>query len=1001
MRKILLSVAILLLVGQLIAQDKTITGAITDAKDGTPMAGVTINGKGTAIFAQSGPDGSFRISLPSTVKTLIFSSVGYSKTEINIGSRSAVSISLSGDGTNLDEVIVVAYGTQRKKEITGAASPIKGKDIANHPRASVDQLLQGKVAGLQVSNATGQPGGLQQLRLRGIGSITAGAAPLWVVDGVPLNTGDFTRNTATSNALAGLNPNDIEEITVLKDAAATSIYGSRAANGVILVTTKKGKAGKSKIRIDTELGFTELANLPENARPLKAAEWLELTREGLVNTGNTQAQIDNIMTGYGVNSGVDTDWYDLITRRGDQQQANVSISGGNEKTTYYLSGGYFKQQAPIISSDFRRYSGTLNLSSKIDERFTVSTNLSISTIDQNTPSNGGAFANSYYGIYLLRPTQNPYNPDGSYNISRTGNTNFPAGGFNVLYLDENDKKLLNGMKILGNISGEYKILDNLKFTSRYGVDYINLEENRYDNPFHGDGRTASGRVFFFYTKIFNWVFTNQLDYRQHLFGKDSDIYIDAKLGYEAQKSKQKSIDTRKDGFPPTTELRVPVVAATPVTVNGDGNDYTFNSVLSSLAFNYKNKYVVTGSFRRDGSSRFGINNRYGNFWSVGAAWNLEQETFMENIAFISAAKLRGSYGVNGNGDIENYKWRPTFSYGSNYNGQPGGTFNNIGNTDLTWELNKPFDVGVDVSLFNNRINLTVDYYKRITSDLLLNRPLSRTTGFLTILQNIGAMENKGIEVSVDVVAVSAQDFTWNVGFNFSNNKNQITQLPNGEFLDGQFYRKEGVDYQSFYGRQYAGVDPQTGNPEWFVDGTKSTKTTTYQNAERMILGSATPKYFGSVNNTVSFKGFSVDFQLYYNFGNMVRDQWSFYNIDGVDGTQNKYAVNLKRWQKPGDITNIPKYMYGVQNNSSSFSTRFLYKGDFLRLRNITFSYRLPKNTLSNLRISSAMFYVRGFNMWTKTFDDNLTIDPENGVNSVDNLNIPLSKTITAGLNLEF
>ena len=1002
MRKFALAVCWLLLLAiQVSAQDKTISGRITDAKDGSPVAGVTINGKGTTIFAQSGPDGTFRISLPQTVRALIFSSVGYGSAEVNIGTRTELNVSLSTDGKNLDEVVVVAYGTQRKKEMTGAAATVKGKDIANQPRASVDQLLQGKVAGLQSITPSGQPGSIQQLRLRGIGSITAGAAPLWVIDGVPVNTGDFTRVTATSNALAGLNPNDIEEITVLKDASATSIYGSRAANGVILVTTKKGKIGKARIRVDTELGYSDIANLPDKARPLNAAEWLELTREGLVNSGATQTTIDNTMAGYGATSGVDVNWFDLLTRRGEQQQVNVSISGGNERTTYYVSGGMFKQEAPVIASDFKRWSGTLNLSNKVNDRLTISTTLNGSTANQNTPSAGGAFANPFYGIYLLRPTQNPYNPDGTYNISRTGNMNFPAGGFNMLYLAENDKKLLTNLKVLGSLTGEYKILDNLKFTTRYGVDYLTLEENRYDNPFHGDGRTASGRTFFYYTKIFNWVWTNQLDYRQYLFGKESDIYVDAKIGYEAQKSRQSQVDTRKDGFPPTTDLRVAGVAATPVTIDGGGTDYTFNSIISSAAFNYKNKYVLNGSFRRDASSRFGINNRSGNFWSVGAAWNIEQENFMQSLDFVSAAKLRVSYGVNGNGDVANYGWRPLFTYGFNYNGQPGGTFNNIGNTDLTWELNKPFDLGIDLSLFRNRINLTVDYYKRVTSDLLLNRPLSRTTGFTTILQNVGAMENKGVEVTLDVVAVSSRNFTWNVGFNYARNKNRITSLPNGDFLDGQFYRKIGADYQSFYGRQYAGVDVQTGDPLWYVDAAKSATTKTYTAAERIILGSATPKYFGSLNNTLTFKEFSLDFQLYYNFGNLVRDQWSFYNIDGVDGTQNKYAVNLERWRKPGDITNVPKYVYGLQNNASSFSTRFLYKGDFIRLRNITLSYKLPKLITDKLRMTSGMFYVRGFNLWTKTFDDNLTIDPEAGVNSVENLTIPINKTITAGVNLEF
>ena len=981
---------------------KTISGRVTDQRTGQGLPAVSITIKGTTEGTVTKDDGTFSISVPARTKVLVFSSVGFADQEVNISKSSTINIALAeGEGKKLDEVVVVAYGTQQRKEVTGASSTVKSREIANVPRASIDQILQGKVAGLQSVTPSGQPGSIQQIRIRGIGSITAGAAPLWVVDGVPLNTGDFSRLTTTTNALAGLNPNDIEAVTVLKDAAATSIYGSRAANGVILVTTKKGRAGKTKIRLDAEAGFTELANYPDAGKPLNASQWLELTKEGLVNVGATQAQIDNIMNGYGANTGVNTDWLSLVTRRGDQQQLNLSATGGNEKTTFYLSGGYFKQQAPVIASDFKRYSGTFNLTNKISDRFSIATGLTLSTIKQTTPSNGGAFANPLDAVYFLRPTQNPYNSDGTLNISRVGNTNFPAD-YNPLYIAENDSRLLNTLKILGTISGEYKILKDLKLTSRYGIDYINMDEDLYNNPFHGDGRTAGGRIYFYNSKLFNWVWTNQLDYRVNLMNEN--LVVDAKLGYEAQESLETDRDSRKDGFPPTLELQAPTAAATPARFEGDGEDYAFESVFSSAGVNYKNKYVLTGTFRRDGSSRFGSNKRYGNFWSVGAAWNLDQEPFMRNFDWISGLKIRGSYGVNGNGDLNNYAWRPLYTYGTNYNGQPGGTFNQIGNIDLTWELNKPFNIGTDVSFLNNRFSLSFDYYIRKTSELLLNRPLSQTTGFENILQNVGAMENKGVELTADATAVSSRNFSWNINFNFAYNKNRITSLPGGEFVDPvltSFIRKAGADYQSFYARLWAGVDPNNGDPLWYVDGTKQATTNVYTNAQRQVLGSASPKYFGSLNNTFTFHDISVDFQFYYNFGNYVRDQWASSILDGQLPSANKYAINLHRWQKAGDITDVPKYLYNVQNSSSSFSTRTLYKGDFIRLRNITVNYRLPRQLLTKLNLSSANFYVRGFNLWTKTYDDRLTFDPEVGVTSLANLNIPLSKTVTVGLNLEF
>lgn len=1001
MRKCLsILTGLLFLVGQVVAQEKTISGKITDSKDGSPLAGVTVNGKGTTIFTQSGPDGTFRIQVPSSVTVLVFSSVGFANTEVSVAGKTTVNISMGGDGKSLDEVVVVAYGQQRKKEVTGASATIKSKELENIPQTSPDQILQGKVAGLQSVTPNGQPGSIQQIRIRGIGSITAGAAPLWVIDGVPVNIGDFSRVTTTSNTLAGLNPNDIEEVTVLKDAAATSIYGSRAANGVILVTTKKGKAGKTNIKIESEIGVNQIAYFPDAGKPLNAKEWVDLTREGLVNAGATQTQIDNILNGYGANTTTDIDWLDQVTRSGDQQQANVSASGGNDKTTYYLSGGYFNREAPVLASDFKRYSGTLNLVNKFTNKFTVSTNLTISQIRQTTPLSGGAFANPMDAVYFLRPLQNPYNADGTFNISRTSNLGF-ANDYNPLYIAKYDKNNYNNLKILGNIYGEYKILDNLKLSTRYGVDYFTTVEEQYDNPFHGDGRTAGGRSLFYYTNVFNWVSTTQLDYRQYLFGKESDIYIDAKLGYEGQQSKERDYDARKEGFPPTTELRFPSAGSTNATFNGTGEDYTFSSIISALAFNYKNKYIVTGSFRRDGSSRFGSNNRFGNFWSVGLAWNMEQEKFMENLSFISAAKIRGSYGVNGNGDLDNYGWRPLFGYGNNYNGQPGGEFDNIGNVDLTWELNKPFDVGMDISFFNNRLNFVFDYYKRTTSELLLNRPLSRVVGFNSILQNVGAMENSGIEITADGSPIRTKDFTWSVSFNIAFNKNKIKTLPGGEFVDGAYYRKEDYDYQSWYARLWAGVDPDNGDPLWYTDGTKTTTTNLYTAAQRQIFGSATPKYFGSFNNAISYKGFALDVQFYFNVGNYVRDGWSFYTYDGAQVNPNKYGRQLERWQKQGDVTDVPKYVFNLQNNSSQFSTRFLYKGDFIRLRNITLSYTLPKTVVGKLGMKSANFYVRGFNLFTKTFDDRLTFDPETGITSLANLTIPISKTISAGLAVEF
>jgi hypothetical protein len=443
-------------------------------------------------------------------------------------------------------------------------------------------------------------------------------------------------------------------------------------------------------------------------------------------------------------------------------------------------------------------------------------------------------------------------------------------------------------------------------------------------------------------------------------------------------------------------------AATVVNGKLTASDYDFTSIISTASVNYKGKYVVNGSFRRDGSSRFSANNRYGNFGSVGAAWNVDQESFFVPNRYVSSAKLRASYGATGNAAISNYGWRQTFGYGANYNGAPGGTFNSVGNSDLTWESNRQFNVGADIGLAKNRVTVTADYYKRVSSNLLFADPLSLTTGFPSITRNIGTMQNEGFELGINATPISTKDFKWDLNFNIAFNKNKITKLPGGkDIIDGVFILREGYDYRTYYARTYAGVNPENGDPLWYEDSTHTKTVNNRSLAIREVLGgkSASPKYTGGFNNTFTYKGIYLTSEFVYNFGNYVNDGWAFYLVDGVDPLQGKYALNLRRWQKPGDITDVPKYVYGSTNNSSSFSTRFMQKGDFIRLRNITLGYTLSSSIASKLRVSSMNIYVRGTNLWTKTYDKNLTIDPEAGVNATSDLNVYYGKTITAGLNI--
>ena len=999
----MLLVCMLLAVCQIFAQNRTVKGVVTDDK-GVSVANASVVVKGTNNGTVTDANGAFSISVPGTAKTLVINSLNFLSQEIGISGKSQVSVRLESSIEKLEEVVVTGYGTTRKANSTASVSKIGGDKIENVPVASLDRGLQGKVAGLQSTSANGQPGANQDIRIRGIGSFTASSAPLYVVDGIQIVSGDLSSAVQTTNVLSTINPNDIEDISVLKDAAATSIYGSRGANGVILITTKKGKSGKTQFRFDTEIGQTQYANIPDAGKPIRNSDWFTLLKEGMVNANFTQAQINSTLATYGYGNGVDIDWIGLTTRKGAQQQYNLSMTAGDAKTQIFMSGSYFKQEAANIGADLRRLSGNIKITHNISSKLTVSTNWNVGNVLQNTPPSGpGQFANPYYVSLTLRPTQNPYNADGTYNISTADNLSFPTH-YNPLYVIANDKYLVRNTQIFGGGNLEYKILQGLKFTSHAGIQSNNLEESVFNNPFHGDGVSTGGFGQNNYTRVFLWDWYNQFDYHVNLLS-NKKLSTDLKLGYEANKENYYRIQAGAQNYPPTAELPLATNAATAIQGSADGNNYTFASLYSSANFSYDTRYSLYGSFRSDGSSRFGANNQYGKFWSVGAAWNVNNEAFMKNITAISQLKLRGSYGSTGNAGIGNYLWRQTYGYGANYNGNAGGTFNNIGNIDLTWEKTNQTDIGVDLGLFKNRINIVFDYYKKLTDGLLFNKPISLTTGFGSILSNIGKIQNKGIEFTVNARAIDTRNFSWDIGFNIAHNKNTVVSLPNHQDVANttltQFRLSEGRDIQSYYLRSLQGVDPNTGLEMWYVDNNKSATTSTYANAALQFLGkSGSPTYFGSFSNTFSYKGYYATGDLYYNYGNWVLDSYSQYFLNSQFPTRGKYAINLTRWQKPGDITTIPKYVYGLANQSGG--ERSLYKGDYIRLRNITVGYRMEnKALLTKLHLNSLNFYVRGTNLWTKTYDKTLPMDPEQGVASQNNEGFLNPKTITVGLNIGF
>ena len=1018
---LLLLSSCLLLFGHAFAQTRTIHGKVTDDK-GNPLPNVTITTKGKTHGTATQPDGSYTLTVGAADKVLIFSSIGFGTIETPIGNKTELTISmLSAADKDLQDVVVVGYGTTKKADLTSSIVKVGGDRVANVPFTSIDQTLQGKAAGLQAADFSGQPGANVQVRIRGIGSFLASTQPLYVVDGIQINSGDLQNVVilSSTNVLANLNPDDIESVSVLKDAAATSIYGARGANGVILVTTKHGHSGKTTFNVTAEAGTNHFGKLPSAATPLQSKDWLALYKEGFVNAGKTQGAADTSAALYGDGT-VNTPWLKLVTRTGTQQQYNISAQGGEGKTTFFISGGYFKQQAASIGDDLTRWTSTM----KVDHtsgKLSLSLNLQPSyLLAHGTLSNGSFFGNPVMNIFFLRPTQNPYNPDGTLNIN-TNNAGF-SSVYNPLYIVKNNIHSDGQFNGIGSAQARYSILDNLKVTSKMGVQYTTLNDYEYDNPYHGDGKASNGRGFSDYAQYFLYDWTNQADYHFNI-SKEKNFTADAKVGYESILSKAFFIQDNAQNFS-TPRLDLSINASTPTTVNTNASDYSFASVFSNLTLNWNEKYILSANFRRDGSSRFSPTHKYGNFPAVGFSWNITKEDFMQPVSWLNNLKFRASWGSTGNAEIGNYTWLQQLGFGNtpagsslNYNNQPGGGFDVLGNTNLSWEKDNQTDVGIDASLFGSRVNVVIDYYDKQSSKLLFPVPLSQTAGFSTIIENFGSLSNKGFEFTINATPVLTRDFSWDISLNITHNKNEIGKTPQPVIVNGQFYVAKGNDINTWYMRKWAGVDPNTGNPLWYTDSTRKATTSNYNAAARIHEGkSANPKYYGGLTNTFTYKGISLSADLYYNYGNYVWDQWALYLTDEVSPTYGKYGLNLQRWQKPGDKTNVPKLVYNSTNFSNSTSTRFLYKGDYIRLRNVSLGYNLPASLTKQMHLNSLRIYVRATNLFTKTYDKNLTIDPEQGGSSnfagqnangttstagTANLNVLYNKALTAGISIGF
>lgn len=980
------------------AQEISVKGKIVSEKDGLPLPGVNIRVKNQTQGVVTDGNGNFTLSVNRNA-VLEVSYIGFITVEVN--ASPTLTIRLKEDVSSLSEVVVsVPYGSQTKASFTGSAVTVRSKDLEGRSRTTFQESLQGNVAGLQVTSGSGQPGAGLNMRIRGIGSYSASSSPLYVIDGVPFVDGATTVLAFSSNTLAGINANDIESITVLKDASATSIYGSRAANGVVLITTKSGAAGKTKINVTAQRGQSTMAVSDKN-KPLSTEEMTELLIEGVINsTTGALAGINTPDAAYaylltqGLKPDVNTDWRDIITQTGQYDQYDVSASGGNEKSSFFTSVGYYNQDAVTKGQGYDRITARLRLKNKATDRLSLNMGLAPNYQRLSTIGGAGLGQNPIRSLNRLVPWVAPYNADGSYS--------------NILYNPELlRKENVYDTKIyalLGDVGAEYKILDDLSAETKFGIDFSFADDYRYWSPLWPDGSTVKGRGAHYTSTYVNWNITNLLKYRKTI----NDFGIEAILGQEAQKTTRKFISTQSENFA-AQGLYSLSSASKPYVAWSNSGASALASYFLNTSFNYQQKYYLNLTGRTDGSSRFGKNVRYGKFGSIGFAWNMHKENWLKDVSFLDELKFRTSYGTNGNQHSEWYAVPGIYSTSGSYNGSPAYVMAQIENNDLTWETNKPFDIGLDVALFKQRVTFTIDYFNRVTSDLLMNAPVSYTNGLGTQDQNIGSFRNNGFEFTINTHNIKSSDlkgFNWRTNFNISTTKNRIIKLSGtDQIISGRYVRNVGGDFYEFYMPGYAGVNPTNGESLWYTDKTKTATTNDYSLAGSFEQGSALPKYFGGLTNTFDYQGFSLSFMLYFNIGGKVYDGWGTYTSnDGSSGVTDYGAIARvdydNRWQAPGDNAKSPKMVYrGTQSGAvGQQSTRFLYDGTYARLRDLTLSYELPVN---KKYLNKAQIYLRANNLFTYTKDDMLRNDPETYVGGILDQNIPLAKQVFLGLNVTF
>jgi len=1014
MRKILLLGLTLFLVNAMaFAQGRVVTGTVTSLEDGMGVPGATVLVKGTTIGTATDIDGKYSINVPAGSNVLVFTFVGLISQEVNIGNRSTINVALDADVTALSEVIVTGYGTQPKREVTGAVSSVKGDAIQNLPLQSFDRALQGRAAGVQVRSSNGLPGGAVNIRIRGVGSVNAGNEPLFIVDGVQLNN-QSNASFTQSNPLAFLNPNDIESMEILKDAASAAIYGSQAANGVVIITTKKGKQGKAKFEFNAFSGETQPMKYLD---VLGGSEWYAMRRDAFKNSGNTLPEA-NALSNMGVlpsnwqtltRPALDAlglalptyDWQREVMGAGRLQNYEMSVSGGDEKTTFFLSGSYNYQEASFKPVDFERGTVRIALTHQATKRLSIETNLNLSTFQQNVPfAVSGSFLGSpAFSSSAVLPHNAIYNEDGTYNTAIRG-----VLGQNVVLVNEYNSGLQRTNTAVGNLITNYKIANNLTFRSLFGLDYRLLQGDNYRDPRTPDGAGVIGRSSVQSDWRTRFITTQTLNWNKTFNGVHN---VSAIAGVEYLSETREGISGSGIGFP-TFQFRTIQSAATPENITGFWTGYRRASAFTSANYDYKKKYLLTLTARYDGSSRFGAENRYGLFPSVRVGWSLVEEEFLKNSSTVSEMKLRASYGLTGNDQIGNFAARGLYGGGGNYSGSAGIVPSSLANLGLSWETNNTLNFGFDFGFFENRLTGSIDAFDRRTKDLLLDQPILWTNGFGGIANNVGELQNRGLEFEVSTVNIDKGGFRWNTSFNITKIDNQVVSLYGGlQFLPanpgiavGQPVGRDGGG--AIFAAEYAGVNPATGRPMWLDINDNITYLPLA--ADRRYFGSNLGTVFGGMNNNFSYKGFELTTFFTYEYGGIGSDgQYGFLRENGTRLTLNALReVNDRSWRTPGQITDIPRNLAlgggnearGASRNSG---TAALLKYDFIRLSQLTIAYSFKPSLVSRIGLSRARIYAQGVNLWTYT--DYPGYDPE--FTGAGTGQVPLTKSYTLGVQIGF